>query len=98
MDGRSAMSGLDELKTAIRRNMLLGVWAAEILGLAGQDADLYTKALAVGTVDPELNDVFSKIREDFHAAAVVETYEHIPRGDEQAPPGSAESNGRYARR
>jgi hypothetical protein len=40
------MSGLDELKTAIRRNMLLGMWAAERLGLAGPDADLYAHVCA----------------------------------------------------
>jgi len=73
------MSGRDELKTAIRRNMLLGMWAAEKLGLAGVDADLYAEALAVGTVDPELSDVFSKIRKDFDAAGVIQSDEQILR-------------------
>jgi hypothetical protein len=73
------MSKLDELKTAIRRNLLLGTWAAEQLGLVGRDAEDYAEALAVRTVDPELNDVFSKIREDFDAAGVVQSDEHILR-------------------
>jgi hypothetical protein len=73
------MTSLDELKTAIRRNLLLGMWAAERLGLVGRDAEDYAEALAVGTVDPELNDVFSKIRRDFDAAGVVQSDEQILR-------------------
>jgi hypothetical protein len=73
------MTSLDELNTAIRRNLLLGMWAAERLGLVGRDAEDYAEALAVGTVDPELNDVFSKIRRDFDAAGVVQSDEQILR-------------------
>ena len=71
------MTSLDELKTAIRRNKLLGMWAAEKLGLVGRDAEVYADALAVGTVDPERSDVFSKIRKDFDAAGVVQSDEQI---------------------
>jgi len=73
------MAKLDELKTAIRRNMLLGIWAAEKLGLVGREAHLYAEALAVGTVDPQLSDVFSTIRKDFDVAGVVESDEQILR-------------------
>jgi hypothetical protein len=52
------MISLDDLKRTIRRNKLLGMWAAEKLGLAGADAEAYSNALAVGTVDPERGDVF----------------------------------------
>jgi hypothetical protein len=73
------MIHLDELKTTVRRNKLLGMWAAEKLGLAGRDAEAYADALAVGTIDPEQSDVFSKIRKDFDAAAVVQSDEQILR-------------------
>ena len=73
------MSSFDELKTMIRRNKLLGMWAAGQLGLAGQDADAYSDALAVGTLDPERTDVFSKIRKDFDAKGVVQSDEQILR-------------------
>ena len=73
------MTSLDELKTTIRRNKLLGMWAAEKLGLVGRDADAYADALAVGTLDPEQSDVFSKIRKDFDAAGVVQSDEQILR-------------------
>src|SRR5436190_14995563 len=71
------MTDIDELKTTIRRNKFLGAWAAEKLGLRGRDAEAYSDALAVGTVDPERSDVFSKIRRDFHAAGVVQSDEQI---------------------
>jgi hypothetical protein len=41
------------------------------LGKTGQDAEEYSNALAVGTLDPERSDVLSKIRKDFDAAGVV---------------------------
>ena len=73
------MNSLDDLKATVRRNKLLGMWAAAKLGLAGRAAEDYAEALAVGTVDPERADVFSKIRKDFDAASVVESDEQILR-------------------
>jgi hypothetical protein len=73
------MTSLDELKTTIRRNKFLGMWAAEKLGLVGGDAEAYADALAVGTIDPERSDVFSKIRKDFDSAGVVQSDEQILR-------------------
>jgi hypothetical protein len=46
-------------------------------GKTGQDAEEYSNALAVGTLDPVRSDVLSKIREDFGAAGVVEPDEQI---------------------
>jgi hypothetical protein len=52
---------------------------AEKLGITGRDAEAYSDALAVGTLDPERSDVLSKIREDFDAAGVVQSDEQILR-------------------
>jgi len=71
------MTGFDDVKQTIRRNKLLGMWAAEKLGITGQDAEAYSDALAVGTLDPDRSDVFSKIRKDFDAAGVVQSDEQI---------------------
>ena len=71
------MTALDELKMTVRRNKLLGLWAAGKLGLAGKEADAYADALAVGTLDADHSDVFSKIRKDFDAAGVVQSDEQI---------------------
>ena len=67
------MSSFEDTKTMVRRNKLLGMWAAEKLGLRGLDADGYSNALAVATIDPEHSDVFSKIRKDFDAAGVAQS-------------------------
>jgi hypothetical protein len=71
------MTSLADLKTMIRRNKLLGMWAAEKMGLASPDAETYSDGLAVGTIDPERSDVFSTIRKDFAAAGVVQSDEQI---------------------
>jgi hypothetical protein len=72
------MAGFDdELRKTIRRNKLLGMWAAEKLGLAGTDADAYSQALAMDSLDPERSDVFGKICADFAAAGVVQSREQI---------------------
>ena len=74
------MNSLDEeLKAAVRRNMLLGLWAAEKLGLTGAKADAYAKELAVGTLDAARSDVFKTIRADFDRAGVAQTDAQILR-------------------
>ncbi len=72
------MTGFDdELRRTIRRNKLLGIWAAEKLGLVGADAQAYSDALAMDSLDPERSDVFSKVCKDFDAAGVVQSREQI---------------------
>ena len=71
------MAGHDDLKTTIRRNKLLGMWAAEKLGLAGAEAEAYSQTLAMDTLDPERGDAFSRIRKDFDAAGVAQSDEQI---------------------
>ena len=73
------MISLDELKRTIRHNKLVDMWAAEKLGLVGADAEAYSDALAVHTVDPERSDVPSKVRRDFGSAGVVQSDEQILR-------------------
>src|SRR5215467_5805004 len=71
------MNSFDDWKQVVRRNKLVGMLAAEKLGKTGQDAEAYSNALAVGTLDPERSDVLSKIRKDFDAAGVVQSDEQI---------------------
>jgi hypothetical protein len=77
--GKIRMTSFDDLKKTIRRNTLLGMWAAEKLGMTGPDAEAYSEALAVATVDAEHNDVFSRIRKDFDVAGAVQSDEQILR-------------------
>ena len=72
------MAGFDDdLRKIIRRNKLLGMWAAEKLSLLGADATAYSDALALDALDPQRSEVFSKIRKDFDAAGVVQSDEQI---------------------
>jgi hypothetical protein len=71
------MNSHDDWKQVVRRNKLVGMWAAAKMGKTGQDAEAYSNALAVATLDSEHSDVLSKIRKDFAAAGVVQSEEQI---------------------
>jgi hypothetical protein len=73
------MTSSDDWRKTVRLNKLLGMWAAEKLGITGRDAEAYSDALAVGTLDPERSDVLTKIRKDFDAAGVVQSDEQMLR-------------------
>ena len=89
----------EELLTMVRRNILLGMWAAEKLGLVGESSEAYAKDLAMGALDFKRSDVLSKIRVDFKAAGMVHSDEEILRvsnefwlqasGQEQSKPGDS---------
>ena len=66
-----------KFKATARRDRLLGLWAAEKLGLSGPAADAYAKALIVAQIDGQ--DVFGKIRKDFDAKGVAQSDDQIER-------------------
>ena len=72
------MSNSDDVQTTILRNMLLGLWAAEKLGITGRDAKPVSGRSRQGYVDPRRSDVFSKIRKDFDAAGVADSDDADP--------------------
>jgi hypothetical protein len=70
---------LDEeqkFKARVRRNKLLGLWAAEKMGLSGAEAAEYAKeVIKADFSQPGDEGVFAKVSEDF-AAKGVEQSEH----------------------
>jgi hypothetical protein len=63
-----------QFKANARRNKLLGLWAAEKLGLSGPEADAYAKAVVVSDFEEAGDhDVFRKIRKDFDDKKVAVT-------------------------
>ena len=61
-----------EFKATARRNKLLGLWAAEHMGLTGPDADAYAKeVVAADFAEAGEEDVFRKIRGDLDAKKVA---------------------------
>ena len=65
-------------KANARRNKMLGLWAAQKLGLSGAEADEYAKAIVlVDFEEPGEDDVFRKIRKDLDAKGVKDTDQQI---------------------
>jgi hypothetical protein len=61
-------------KATARRNKMLGLWAAEKLGLAGAEAEAYAKEVVMSDFEePGDNDVFRKVRRDFDAKKISQT-------------------------
>lgn len=67
-------------KATARRNKLLGLWAAEIMGLTGEAADAYAQeVVAADFEEAGEEDVFRKIRKDFDAKGVDQSDHQIRR-------------------
>jgi len=79
-EGKFALDAELEFKATARRNKLLGGWAAEKMGLSGDDAVAYAKTVVVADLEePGEEDVFRKIRGDFDAKNVDQSDHQIRR-------------------
>lgn len=57
-----------KFKATARRNKLLGLWAAELMGLSRDDADVYAKSVVKADFEEAGDDdVFRKIKLDLEA-------------------------------
>ena len=67
-EARFAFDAEMAFKANARRNRLLGIWAAEILGLTGDSASAYAaEVVAADFRQPGDEDVFEKVSADFKA-------------------------------
>jgi hypothetical protein len=67
-------------KAMARRNKLLGMWAAEKLGLSGAEAEAYAKDVVMSDFEaPGDDDVFAKVRKDFDAKSVAQSDHQLRR-------------------
>ena len=86
-EGFEKKFALDEelrFKANARRNKLLGLWAAEKLGLTGAAAETYAKEVVTADFEEAgEDDVFRKIRKDFDAKGVAESDHQIRRTMEE---------------
>jgi hypothetical protein len=80
-EGFEKKFALDEelrFKANARRNRLLGLWAAEKLGLSGSAADAYAKDVVVADFEKAEDDnVFGKVRRDFDAKGIAQSDQDI---------------------
>jgi hypothetical protein len=69
-----------KFKATARRNKLLGLWAAEKLGLSGADAEEYAKSVVLADFEEAGDhDVLRKLRRDFDAKGVAQSDHQITR-------------------
>jgi hypothetical protein len=69
-----------KFKATARRNKMLGLWAAEKLGLSGAEADSYALTVVMADFEePGDHDVVRKIRKDFDAKGVTQSDHQINR-------------------
>jgi hypothetical protein len=67
-------------KATARRNKLLGLWAAEKIGLTGVEAESYAKSIMMSEIeDVGAHDVMGKIRKDLAAKGVVQSDHQLGR-------------------
>ncbi len=69
-----------KFRSEARRNKLLGLWAAELLGKSGDEADAYAREVVRADFEePGDEDVFRKVRADFDAAGVDQSDHQLRR-------------------
>jgi hypothetical protein len=69
-----------KFKATARRNKLVGLWAAEKLGLSGAEAEDYAKSVVMADFEEAGDhDVSHKIRRDFDAKGVAQSDHQISR-------------------
>lgn len=65
-------------KAMARRNKLLGLWAAGLLGKSGADADAYAKEVVLADFEESGDDdVFRKVVRDFAASKVSQSEQDV---------------------
>ena len=69
-----------QFKAEARRNKLLGLWAADLMGKSGDDAQNYAKEVIRADFEEAGDaDVFRKIRGDFDSAGIAQSDHQIRR-------------------
>jgi hypothetical protein len=72
-------------KARARRNKLVGLWAAEKLGMSGAAAETYVANIVAADLDnPNSDSVFSALRKDFDEKGVAQSDHQIRRTMDEA--------------
>ncbi|MDF1775862.1 MAG: DUF1476 domain-containing protein [Rhizobiaceae bacterium] len=67
-------------KAEARRNKLLGMWAAALMGKTGEEAEAYAKEVVISDLQEAGDeDVFRKVKGDLEAAKVEQSDHQIRR-------------------
>lgn len=69
-----------KFKAEVRRDRLVGAWAAKLLGLSGEAAGAYVQSMVKADMqEPGDADVFRKLRQDFDAKGIKQSDHQIRR-------------------
>lgn len=69
-----------QFKAEARRNKLLGLWAAGLMGLSGPDADAYAREVVQSDFDePGDSDVLRKVHGDLQSRGVDKSEHQVRR-------------------
>lgn len=66
-----------QFKANARRNKLAGLWAADKLGLAGEEAEAYAMAVAIGNVDAAGGGIAERLFRDLSDAGLGVTQQAV---------------------
>lgn len=70
-EAKFALDQEQEFKAIARRNKMLGLWAAEKMGLSAESSDQYAAAIVRADMEqPGDEDVFRKVAGDFKASGL----------------------------
>lgn len=71
-EARYALDQETQFKINARRNKLLGLWAADLLGLKDADAEAYAKTVVIADLEEAGDDdVVRKVRGDLEKAGIA---------------------------
>ncbi|MBA4804963.1 MAG: DUF1476 domain-containing protein [Brevundimonas sp.] len=71
-ESKYALDQEQEFKAVARRNKLLGLWAAQKMGLSAESADQYASAVVRADFEqPGEEDVYRKIAQDLEGAGLT---------------------------
>ena len=71
-ESKFALDQEQEFRAVARRNKLLGLWAAEKMGLSSESAEQYASAVVRADFEqPGEEDVFRKIAQDLEGAGLT---------------------------
>ncbi|RZJ18659.1 MAG: DUF1476 domain-containing protein [Brevundimonas sp.] len=71
-EAKFALDQEQEFKAVARRNKMLGLWAAEKMGLSPESAEEYAKAVVRADFEqPGEEDVFRKVAGDFKGSGLT---------------------------
>ncbi len=77
-EARYAMDQQSQMRVTARRNKLLGLWAAGLMGVSGAEAEAYAKSVVVADLEEAGDgDVIRKILADLSGAGVTRTEAQI---------------------